>query len=382
MTVRLALSDKREIFKQIGTVKADGRCSVHHASKARHFLAVSLNTLATIQVVLFYLSRVPSAMNLVSFEAGTERTPMQQRMLMMLLLRWSHRSHVMHLLAASMTFTSGWFPAKISPEGLLQTSVDVASVAVTGMVARRIYLASSPRKLLTPFIYPIVLAMVTATYSLMTMHSLRFVYDLPALAFFSIGLFIIYFELHPLLFVMLFVAATVNRETSLLLLPLYALAQCRTKITSTHHLPALNLRLLTKKRALLVILPLGLFWIEWHRWVTAHYSLNVSASGPRLFMNITTVAFPLTWPQLASCCCYLWPFVIVHRKLLADPLLRAWILLPVMSFCFMLYFGLILETRVFGEIIPYMACATALIAEELLLTKMAVTIGLRHATPA
>jgi hypothetical protein len=72
-----------------------------------------------------------------------------------------------------------------------------------------------------PLVYPSLLAVCTATYVMHTVRNFRFIYDLPSLAFFSVAMFLVYQRKHWVWFVLLFVAATMNRETTLLLLPLY-----------------------------------------------------------------------------------------------------------------------------------------------------------------
>jgi hypothetical protein len=59
------------------------------------------------------------------------------------------------------------------------------------------------------------------------------------------------------------------------------------------------------------------------------------------------------------------------RRRILDPQLRAWLwLLPVWS-GFMFVFGILIETRVFGELIPFVVCTTTLILEQLLLVRIA-----------
>ncbi len=56
-----------------------------------------------------------------------------------------------------------------------------------------------------------------------------------------------------------------------------------------------------------------------------------------------------------------------------DARLRAWLwLLPVWC-VFMFVYGILIETRVFGELIPFVVCATALIVEEMLVARLPAT---------
>jgi hypothetical protein len=59
------------------------------------------------------------------------------------------------------------------------------------------------------------------------------------------------------------------------------------------------------------------------------------------------------------------------RRRIPDPQLRAWLWLLPVWLAFMFVFGILIETRVFGELIPLVVCATTLILEQLLLARIA-----------
>ena len=320
----------------------------------------SLNLLASIQFVWFYVNRVPSCIKLLPYEQGYERTPFQYRLLMMFPLRWAHQSPLVIKLAAQLTAATGWFPHGVRPEGIVEAAIDLACVCVAGLVARRLYQASSRTGLLTPYVYPLTLVMATGTYSVLTMHQLRFVYDLPSLAFFSVGLYLIYFRRNRLLFAALFLIATVNRETTLLLLLFFAIAQCM-------HGPRFHWRRLYAAGTLAVVLPLAACWVGWHLWVVRHFAANPTESQPRFWLNISLLLWPLAWPQMVGVFCYLGPVIFIYRKLIPDPLLRAWLWVIPAWIGFMLYFGVFIEIRIFGELIPYVAVLAMLLCEEKIL---------------
>jgi len=62
--------------------------------------------------------------------------------------------------------------------------------------------------------------------------------------------------------------------------------------------------------------------------------------------------------------------VVVMRRRICDPRLEAWLWLLPVWFGFMFVYGILIETRVFGELIPLIVCATVLIVEEGLLMQM------------
>lgn len=328
-------------------------------------LAILLNSLATLQLVWFYQTRVPAALRMAAYEQGVEKKPFQYRLLMMAPMRWAHHSAALQALAHSMTLSPGWFPQPVHAEGIAQGIINLVCVAIAGLVARSLYQAGSRTRLLTPFIYPLTLLMIAATYTFQTTHALRFVYDLPALGFFAAGIYLIYFRYPAILFAAVFLVGTLNRETTLLLLPFYAITQCLPESASS-----LQWRKLKAPATVLVVLPLSVYWLGWHVWVVRHFAHNASAAGPRLLLNLGIAAIPLSWPQVLSVCAYLWPFVFCYRRLIPDFTLRAWVWILPLWFAFMLWFGLLIEPRIFGELIPVVACLVMLVAEELLLNKL------------
>ena len=305
--------------------------------------------LATIQFVWFYLAHVPAAMQMAAYEQGHERTPFQYRALMMAPMLLAHHAAVFASAAAWLTRLPGWFSGSVSPEGVMQALVDCLSLVISGWAATTLYRRSSRTGLLHWLVYPLMLGMGCAMYTLQTNHLMRFVYDLPGMAFFAVALLLIYSGSNLSLFIAVFVVATINRETTLLLLLFYALAE--------------QIRGRSLPRIAAVILPLGAYWIAWHLWVVHHFAANPHAEQPRLLLNLASLAIPLSWPQLLGVFGYMLPTLIWKRALLHDPILRRWLSTLWAWAGFMMIYGLLMETRIFGELIPYASVALCLIAE-------------------
>jgi hypothetical protein len=328
----------------------------------------ALNILATIQFVWFYLTRVPSALDLLAYEAWRERTPFQYRLLMVYPLRWAHHDAFLTALAAQLTHLPGWFPSPVHPEGILEAVINLICVGIAGIVARRIYEAASRTGALAPLVYPLTLAMAVTTYTMLTMSHLRFVYDLPSLALFSIGLYLIYFRYHPVWFGALFVVATLNRETSLFLLVIYAI-DC--SLTGDGRMDWRNL---LRPRFTAVFASLSVYWLAWHLWVVQRFAANpVQSVRNRLVMNLGVIMVPLSWPQLFAVGGYFLPFLLINRSVVQNPRLRAWYWVLPLWFIFMMRYGLMSEIRLFGELIPYFACLTALVCESKMVKMVRMT---------
>ncbi len=350
-----------------------GRFHVAHAQIATGLarrgptLAFFLNGAATLHLVWFYLTLVRCYINLGDYETGTASTPYQHRLLLMVPLRWAHASVLCQSMAAGLTSMRAWFPFGVRAENIVEFPIDVASVVLAGLVTHKIYKAASPTGLLTPLVYPLTLLMVAGTYALGTMHRLRFIYDLPSLGLFAGCLYLLYFRRSYWNFALLFIVATLNRETTLFLLALFVLTRCL-DTRASHSRGCQMIRLPWKDGAF--ALALLALWVLWHVWVTHRFAANPTESWSRVRLNLWILAVPASWLQLLSCFGFCGPVLFAYRRLLLDQTLRLWLwIFPVWAI-FMLHYGLFLETRIFGELIPVVACCIALITERALLQRL------------
>ena len=275
----------------------------------------------------------------------------------------AHSSEFLLQVTRPFALSHFWFPRPVQPEVLVQAVINVLCLLVAGWFTTKIYEASSRRQLLTPMVYPLLLVVCGATYIMHTVQNFRFIYDLPSLAFFSAAMYLLYFRRHWSLFAALFLVATINRETTLLLLPLYMINEASTS-------SGLRWSKALRPRTLMLVLPLALAWVSWQLLVRHLFHLNSSEFYPRLNWNVKSLLVPQAWPQLLSACAYLMLFVVVMRHRIGDPRLRAWLWLLPLWLAFMFSFGILIETRVFGELIPFVVCATTLIVEEIIVLRL------------
>ena len=333
-----------------------------HGLKRVALLAFYL--VATVQFVWCYLWITRAYVSTSQYEQGTERMPFQGRVLMMFPMRWAHHSQLLAGIASPFSRYRFWFPRPIAPEVIVQGAINVVCLLVAGWAATSIYRAASRRRLLTPLVYPLLLVVAAATYMFHTVQNFRFIYDLPSLAFFSVAMYLIYFRRHWAWFAAMFLIATVNRETTLLLLPLYLINEAVA--------PSGTLRLdrVLRLKPLALCAALAVCWSAWQILIHRHFAGNVSELYPRLNWNIKSLLAPIAWPQLLSAGGYLLLLVVLLRRRIPDPRLRAWLWLFPLWLAFMFVYGILIETRIYGELIPIIVCASALICEEVLVARM------------
>jgi len=322
-----------------------------------------LYLLATIQLVWVYHSRMMPFLHLEKYENGLEVTPCQTRILMMLALRWAHHNRFLIYLADVLSRITPLYRSHLYPETFIFAITDTVGIAVAGWVTTRIYDAASERRLLTAYVYPLMLVFCAVSYVLVALHPYRFYYDMPSLGFFAAGLYLIYFRKHPLLFAVLFVVATLNRETTLLLLLFFVLAA----VTDGS---APDWRRVYAPRTLAVVVPLGMYWTGWHIFVNHQFAQNHFARIPAIAINTTLLVWPPAWPQMLAVGCYSILPILVYRTRIQDRTLRIWLWTLPAWFGIMFFYAIVVEIRLYGELIPYLACVAALVMEQGILHRL------------
>ena len=320
--------------------------------------------LATVQFVGAYIFLEWPWVNLRLWEDGSERLPFQTRLLLAPLYRLVDHTAWSVEYARQLSLNHYFFPHGVTAGEVLEFYVGIVCVLVSGWVVLRLYDAASRRHLLRPLVFPIFLGLCVLAYIVHTVQNFRYVYDMPSLAAFALGFYLIYFRKPVLWFVVLFAVATLNRETTLLLLPFWAISQ------SLGPDGKLRWRSLVSRRVLSVVLPLTLYWVVWHRIVYSMFGANASEYFPRLFFNLHCFMRLRYWPQIASAFAFLWPVLLLYWRQVRDAQLRTWLLVLPVWYAFMLLWAIVTETRVFGELLPFLAPVTAIIAEELLAAKV------------
>jgi hypothetical protein len=148
-----------------------------------------------------------------------------------------------------------------------------------------------------------------------------------------------------------------------LLLPLYVLDRESCK-------GALRWSSVLRSDSLRVVLPLVVLWAGWQFFVRHVFAANVSEFYPRIDWNLKSLAVPQAWPQLLCACGYLPILIVMQHRRIIDRQLRSWLWILPCWLAFMFVFGILIETRVYGELIPYVVCSAALIIEEILISQI------------
>lgn len=291
-----------------------------------------------------YCTSRPPYIDLTRYAHGTERMPFQGRDLMRWpLLAASHSTILQHLTAHRAILHS--------PEFLVMELTAAVSLYLAGIAATRIYRLAAPQAPLPELAFAVLIVLCLFDFILAVPFS--FPYDLPATAFIGWGA---YFALQrrfwPLL--PLFLLGTWNRETTLFLIGIFALALLTTS--------AGDLRLQRLKPAQYAQLAaLTLAWAVITTLQKHVYRGNPTEAGPRIAANLHHLANPLLWPNILAASAFLLPWVYLLRHRIQYPPLRNTLLLLPFWVLLLLSVGQILELRIYGDISVPIAAAISLV---------------------
>jgi len=179
-------------------------------------------------------------------------------------------------------------------------------------------------------------------------------YDLPSLFFFCGCLYCI-ISGRMLFFYLFFILGTFNRETicmATLFLLIWRWRESKGRIQTVGLLAH--------------ILAQAVTWIAikvYLRHAFAHNVADVANATPyyKLAGNLKTILEPQQWPVLLSVFGFTLPLVLLCRKSMKNAAMEREIYFLLAWFAVMMLVGVIIEIRVFSEMISYMALAVALI---------------------
>ena len=176
------------------TAKVEPRSFVEGVKrKAGRVALLFLYVLATVQFVGAYIYLEWPYVDVHLWERGYAPLPFQTRLLLAPLYRLADSGSWSLDYAAKLARNTYFFPHGVTPGMVLEFYLGIASVLISGWVATRLYAAGSRRHLLGALVYPLFLGLCTLAYIVHTVQNFRYVYDMPSLAAFSIGFYLIYF---------------------------------------------------------------------------------------------------------------------------------------------------------------------------------------------
>jgi hypothetical protein len=259
--------------------------------------------------------------------------PFQGRVLMEPAMRWAHQSRTMQRI--SDRFNDNKLVAEpYTPEKVASILIGCVAICLLGLLAN--YAGRAVAGPLWWLPWTIVLAILCSSYAARVEQAYWYPYDLPEFLLFGLGtVFAMRRQFVALLLLMPLVA--LNRETAILLVPLWIAAAWPEQGERRRH-------------TVLLLQTAGLVaaWTVVRVLIARHFAHNFSMTGSRIPRNLQDLLNARHWPQMASALGFLLPAVTVNWRRLSRRSRRMlwgmWACMPVL-----LYFGIWTESRIFDE---------------------------------
>ena len=316
-------------------------------------LVVFLYMCATLQFIRYYCKTTIFYLSMKAYLGGHERLPFQERILPVLLMRAVEHTHWLMKFAQNNTvFTrdTGAFYL-----------VSFVALVVAGIYTQKLYAAVSQNQSLALLVYPVFLFTVMWTYCIHLEADYSYPYDMLSLAFFTAGLYYIYRRNYLGVFLVILIG-TFNRETTLFLIGIY--------ILDSATVAGMALRAELSKRLDLRLVSWARTGLLFGTWLTIKLLLahrfehnDRSEDYGRLAENLHRLT-PRLLPALLNICGYALPLVLVFRRSLRPTRFANYLLIVPLWFAVMFYSGVILETRIYGELCSFCAVSVVLILEQ------------------
>ena len=239
-----------------------------------------------------------------------------------------------------------------------------AAAVLTQLLYRKV----SQRHTLPALVFPLFLFCVMWTYVIHNEANFSYPYDLLSLAFFTGGLYAIYEgRFFPLALILL--VGTFNRETTLFLIVIYLLdaasrgseaEESGVRGSYSARRSGLTFRNLPWFRAAI----LAGIWLAVKGGLAYYFRHNdQSENFVRFSYNSARLQIRLL-PALLNLCGYLLPVALLYWSRIRPIRFGNYILVLGLWIPIMCYTGVLLETRIYGELCSWTAIALTLLAEE------------------
>ncbi len=302
---------------------------------------------ATLQFLRSYFIVNQPYLDAARYEAGAEKTPYQSRILMAVIMRHARGNPVMERIASRLG------PPLHEPDVVALLMVGLLSMVLIAVVVRAFYRYLSPHGRLSSIPYFLVMWMASATYIVRFQEAIYFPYDLLAAALFTLCIYLCY-RRNYLLLIPVFAVACFNRETIVMIIPL---------VLINFFFPADGIRSSASRWKEIVVAAVMLaIWTPVYFYLKHLYAGNQTDLG--FHDNLHFLFSPQVWPQIFSACGFLIPVPLIFWRLIPHRRLRFYTLLIPAWIVIMSVVGLLPESRIFGELIGFLAVLCTVVFEQ------------------
>jgi hypothetical protein len=314
---------------------------------------------AAVHFSLVYTLNTSPFLNLSSFEAGQERAPFQYRALTAWIMALADRFiHLPHSIQAHL-------PPRLNQVHSFVLLGIVFFSIVVAVYATRYSMEHLTRDTQTSRWWALLVIFMSYFHYVMDFGHpcctpFQLPYDLPSMAFFAAGIFLIITDRMPL-FYLCFILATLNRESTVFLVVIYILYKSAMGVS-----PQLD-RL---RRVLPHVVALAAIWIAiriflHHMYPAAQMGGNhVGSFEIHVVDNIGYLLRPYYWASYLSMFGFSWLYIYANWGKISHPGIRRALLIGPLMLLAMYIVGVLSEIRIFGEIISLFAIALMLLLKK------------------
>jgi hypothetical protein len=297
---------------------------------------------------LVYIQDSQPFLNLDQYMHGTAKLPYQGRVLMAWVLRGGVR--IPHLAAFSAHLP---LPLR-DPRILILFVTSWVSIVGSVLFTRRSLFCLTKNEPYSRWASLLVVYMAYFQFPLSFGLDFLLPYDLPSMFFFCACVYCVISSQMPL-FYLFFVVGTFNRET-ICMAVLFLLLWRWQDAKRGRDLVRLSSHILAQA-ALWIVIKLYLH----HLFVANQAEIGSSSFYYKLGYNLHAIVKPQQWPELISVFGFTLPLVLIYRRWMKNAAMERAIYLIAAWFGVMMMVGVIIEIRIFSELISYMALAVGLI---------------------
>jgi hypothetical protein len=297
---------------------------------------------------LVYFQNSRPFLNLDEYIHGASRLPYQYRALMAWVLREGLR-------APGLKAISSWLPVPVrDPRLLILFVTSWLSLFGSVVLAWRSLSRLTGNEQYSRWASLLVVYMAYFQFPLAFGLDFLLPYDLPSLFFFSGCLYCVISGRMPL-FYLFFVVGAFNRETICMATVLLVLWRWQ-EVKRRDGIAVLGAHVLTQAS----------IWFVISLYLHSLFAGNVPDTAGASFYyklgyNLRTIVRPQQWPVLLSVFGFSLPIVIAWRHWMRNEAMERSLYLLAAWFAVMMMMGVVVEIRIFSELISYMAIAVGLI---------------------
>ncbi len=343
---------------------------------------IFLYACALLQFVRFYVKSTNFYLSMPLYMAGMERLPFQERILPAVLFRpILHSPWMMQKFAGAHSM--------IQPAFVPFYMLSLFSCVIIAVYTQKLYNMLTVRSSLRALVFPVLLFTLVWTYALHLEANYSYPYDLPSVAFFAAGVYFIYARRFFALFLVILIGSF-NRETTLFLIGIYMLDAASAHSTlddgmKTEMHPgfaALRSRFDVRAIPWARVALLSAIWLAIKIGLAHRFEHNdASEDFLRVSYNLHRLGLRLL-PALLNVCGYSVPLVVLFWSSLRPRRFANYFFILVPWFAIMFCAGVLIETRIYGELCSISAVALVLLMENrMVIERAAESPGGQQSTP-